>query len=110
METIWRPKQILTEEQKKAKLQKDSEYEIAHLNLTADFRAGKIIQADFEIQHTKQWNGYVEWSITNGLYEEVTLEEQFAEVEAALVDLVKKDNLIRTDLKKPLIEVKEKVK
>lgn len=112
MKTIWRPKlpYLLTEEQKKDKLKKDSEYEIAHLNLSADFKAGKLTEAEFEVAHTKQWNDYVEWAKAGGVYEEVTPEQQLAEVEAGLTDLVEQVNVIRKELKKPEIEVKEKVK
>lgn len=108
MGTIWRPKLVLTEEQKEAKLKKDSEYEIAHLNLYADFKTGKFTPAEFKVAHTKQWDDYVEWSIANGLYEKVTPEQQLAEVEAGLTDLINQVNLIRKELKKPEIEVKEK--
>jgi hypothetical protein len=112
MGIIWRPKspQLLTEEQKKAKLKKDSEYEIAHLNLVADFKAGKITQADFEVQHTKQWNDYFEWSKVNGLYEEITPEQQLTEAEFRLNEQITRINEIRVELKKPEIEVKEKTK
>lgn len=110
METIWRPKpeHLLTEEQKKDKLKKDSEYEVAHLNLSAEFKGGKLTKAEFEVAHIKQWDDYVEWSKAGGLYEEVTLEQQLTEVEAGLTDLVEQVNVIRKELKKPLLEVKEK--
>lgn len=112
MKTIWRPKplHVLTEEQKQKKLKKDSKYEIAHLNLTADLQAGRITQTDFEIRHTKQWNDYVGWSKATDLYEEVTPEQQLAEAEFGLDAQVEHINLIRTELKKPLLEVKEKAK
>ena len=110
METIWRPKspQLLTEKQIKDKFKKDSEYEIAHLNLIADFKAGKIAQKEFETTHAKQWNDYVEWSKTNGLYEAITPEQLLAEAEVGLDESVKQVNIIRKELKKPEIEVKEK--
>jgi len=108
MPIIWRPKSSLTEEQKKTKLKKDSEYEIAHLSMFADFKAGKIAQTEFETAHTKQWNDYVEWSKVNSLYEEVTVEQQLTEAEDGLNDSVKQVNVLRKELKKPEIEVKEK--
>lgn len=110
METIWRPKplHLLTEKQKTEKLKKDSEYEIAHLNLSADFKKGKLTKDEFGIAHTKQWGNYVEWSKVEGLYEEVTPEQQLIEVESGLNDLVEQVNVIRNELKKPLLKVKEK--
>jgi len=112
METIWRPKSphLLTEKQKQEKLKKDSEYEIAHLNLTADFKTGKVTQADFEAQHASQWNDYVEWSKGFGMYEEVTPEQQLAEAEFGLDEQLRIINEIRVELKKPQIEIKEKAK
>jgi len=110
IETIWRPKptRLLTEKQRREKLQKDSEYEIAHLNLSANARAGKITKAAFEAAHTKQWSDYVEWAKANGLYEEVTPEQQLAEAEVGLDMQVEQINLIRTELKMSLLEVKER--
>jgi len=110
MEVIYRLKRplFLTPEQRQAKLQKDSEYEIAHLNLSADFQKGKLTQAEFEAAHMKQWREYEDWAKLNGLYEEVTPEQQLTEAEAGLNTVVEQVNLIRTELKKPLVEVKER--
>jgi len=112
LESIWRPKspRLLTDAQKKAKLAKDSEYEIAHLNLSADFQKGKLTQAEFEAAHAKQWKDYEDWAKLNGLYEEVTPEQQLAEAEAGLNTVIEQVNLIRTELKKPLVEVREKMR
>lgn len=110
METVYRQKAFrkLTPEQQKDKLKKDSEYEIAHLNLTADLKAGRITQTDFEALHTKQWNDYVEWTKANGSYEEVSPEQQLAEAESGLTMQVEHVNVMRAELKMPLLEVKEK--
>jgi len=107
----WRPKRYsaLTDAQRKAKLQKDSEYEIAHLNLTADLKTGKITQAQFDAQHTLQWNGYLDWAKASGLYEQITSEQQLVEMETALNEQIQAVNTVRTELAKPLLEVKEKV-
>ena len=110
MQSIWRPKLQLTEEQRQDKFRKDGEYEIAHLNLTADFKAGRITQTDFDTQHAKQWNDYLEWSKANGLYEEVTPEQQLKEAESGLDMQLKIVNEIRLAIGKPEIETKEKVK
>ena len=110
LETIYRQLAFhrLTNAQKEAKLKKDSEYEIAHLNLSADYQKGKLTQAEFEAGHTKQWKDYEDWAKASGLYEQVTPEQQLVEAEAGLTGQVEQVNLIRTELKKPLIEVKEK--
>jgi len=110
METIWRPKSphLLTEKQKQEKLKKDSEYEIAHLNLTVGFKLGRISKTEFVIQHQKQWNGYLEWAQSAGLYEEITPEQRLTEAENGLTMQIEQVNLIRAELKKPLLEVKEK--
>jgi hypothetical protein len=112
MPTIYRQKafQELTDAQKQAKLQKDTEYEIAHLSLTADFQKGKLTQAKFEAAHAKQWKDYEDWAIANGLYEQVTPEQQLAEAETVLDAQIEQVNSIRSELKRPLIEVREKQK
>jgi len=112
METVWRQIAFhrLSKAQQQAKLIKDSEYEIAHLNLSADFRKGKLTQAEFEAAHTKQWKDYGTWAISAGLYEEVTPEQQLIEAEDGLTAQIEQVNLIRAELKKSLLEVKEKVK
>jgi len=109
LETIWRPKspRLLTDTQKQEKLKKDSEYEIAHLNLTADYRRGKLTQPEFESVHAKQWNDYENWAKSAGLYEEVTPEQQLDEAEEGLNVQVDRVNLIRVEMKKTLLEVRE---
>ena len=104
---IWRPKQfsVLTDAQKQAKLQKDAEYQIAHLNLTADFKQGKIDKKQFDAQHAKQWNDYFEWAKAEGLYKQVTPEQQLAEAEAALTQVITEVNRIRQELGLNPIEV-----
>jgi len=107
METLWRPKspRLLTDAQKQAKLIKDSKYEIAVRNIYAN----KTLTSE-EKQAKKKvlWDAYYDWAITNGLYEEVTPEQQLAEAETGLAGQIEQVNLIRTELKKPLVEVKEK--
>lgn len=105
METIWRPirPSRLTESQRKAKLQKDSEYEIAVMNLYATLPREQAIT-----EKKKLWNNYLEWAKANGLYEEITPEQQLAEAEEALNMQVEKVNLIRKELGKPEVEIKEK--
>jgi len=111
MPTIWRPKSphLLTDAQKKAKLLKDSEYEIAHLNLSADFRKGGLTQTEFEAVHTKQWKEYEDWAKLNGLYEEVTPEQQLAEAEMRLAEEVNEANSIRQALGLSPLQLTEKV-
>jgi hypothetical protein len=111
METLWRPKspRLLADAQKKAKLLKDSEYEIAHRNLSADFQKGKLTQAEFEAAHTKQWKDYEDWAKLSGLYEEVTPEQQLAEVETRLTEEMNEANSIRQALGLSPLQLTEKV-
>ena len=97
---IWRPKQfsVLTDAQKQAKLRKDAEYQIAHLNLTTDYKQGKIDKKEFDIQHSKQWNDYMEWAKVEGLYEQVSLKQQLAEAGAPLNAQITEVNRIRQEL------------
>jgi len=52
------------------------------------------------------WNDYYNWAKGAGLYDQVTPEQQLAEAETGLIEQVKQVNLIRTELKKPLLEIK----
>ena len=117
VETIWRPKRpsALTDSQRVEKLQRDSEYEIAVQNLSSAFYQKKqtvgVTAEEEEIYRqdkAKLWNDYLEWAKAKGLYEQVTPEQQLAEAEAGLNEQVQQVNLIRSELKKPLLEVKEK--
>jgi len=117
METIYRQKRFskLTPEQQEAKLQKDSEYEIAVRNLSTAFYQKKRtvgVTPEEEEAHnqatSKLWNDYKAWAIGENLYEEVTPEQQLLGAEAGLNKLIEEINLIRTGLKKPLLKVKEK--
>ena len=106
METIYRQLAFskLNDTQKQEKLKKDSEYEIAVQNIYAD----KVLTS--EQKQTKKkvlWDAYYQWAVANGLYEEVTPEQQLAEAEDGLNVQVEQVNLIRTELGKPLLEVKE---
>ena len=116
LETIWRQLAFhkLNDAQKQEKLKKDSDYEIAVQNLSTAFYQKKRTvgvtakeEADYQAQKTLLWNTYYQWAIGAGLYEQVTPEQQLAEAEAGLAGQVEQVNLIRTELKKPLIEVKE---
>ena len=104
LETIWRQLAFhkLNDAQKQEKLKKDSQYEIAVQNLYASLPREQAIA-----EKVKLWNKYYNWAIGAGLYEQVTPEQQLTEAEAGLAGQVEQVNLIRTELKKPLIEVKE---
>ncbi len=117
VETVWRPKRPrnLTDSQGAEKLQKDSEYEIAVQNLSTSFYQKKRTtgvteqeEAEYKTQKAQLWNNYLDWAKANGLYEEVTPEQQLAEVEDGLNAQIEEINVIRAELKKPLLEVKEK--
>ncbi len=97
----------LTNKQQKDKLKRDSEYEIAHLNLSAEYKRGKLTKEEFDALHAKQWKDYEDWAIANGFYEEVTPEQELAEAEAALDMQIKQVNAMRAELNKPLLKVKE---
>ena len=113
VETVWRPKRpsSLTDAQRKAKVQKDSEYEIAVQNLSTAFYQKKRtvgVTAEEEEKYrqdkAKLWNDYLEWAKANGLYQEVTPEQQLAEAEAGLREQLEQANLIRSKLNlQPLV-------
>ena len=118
METIYRPKRpsSLTDGQRQAKLQKDSEYEIAVQNLSTAFYQKKRTtgvtakeEETYKTAKAKLWNDYYEWAKANGLYEEVTPEQQLTEAEDGLSAQVEHVNLIRTELGHKPLELKEKV-
>lgn len=111
MPTIWRPKPFkkLTKQQIAEKIRKDKKYEQTHAQLTADYKAGKITREEFEKLHQQQWNEYVKWAKSYGIYEEITPEQQLIEAEAALNDMVEKVNELRKELNKPTIQIKEVV-
>ena len=117
METIYR--QIaphrLTEAQRQAKLAKDSEYEVATQNLSATFyqkkrTVGVTAQEEVNYQTEKAglWDTYYQWAIANSLYEAVTPEQQLTEAEGGLSAQVDGINVIRRELGKRELEVKEK--
>ena len=116
MPIIFRQKPFsqLTKEQQQLKLQKDSKYEIAVQNLSTAFYTKKRTigvtakeEADYQTQHTKLWNDYLEWAKTNELYEEVTPEQQLVEAEDALNLQVGQVNLIRAELSLKAIQITE---
>ena len=110
METVYRQKapRRLTKEQFQAKLVKDSEYEIAVQNLTVSWKKGEVTEETYKEQKPTLWNDYRTWAISQGLYEEVTPEQQLAEAEEGFNAQLKEVNLIRVELKKKLLEVGEK--
>ena len=107
IETVWRPKRfsLLTDTQKQEKLTKDSEYEIAVQNLYASLPRDEAIA-----EKQKLWDKYLQWAQASGLYEEVTPEQQLTEAENKLSEQVNQVNLIRVDMGKPVLELKEKAK
>jgi len=116
MTTIWRqiPFQRLTDTQKQEKLKKDSEYEIAVQNLSTGFyqkkRAkgvSKKEQNDYNEAKTKLWNDYKEWAVSQGLYEEVTPEQQLTEAENGLTVQVERINVIRQELGRKSLKIIE---
>jgi len=110
METIYRPiaPHRLSKSQLQAKLQKDSEYEIAVQNLTVSWKRGEITHDAYRTQKAKLWDAWLTWAKANGLYEEVSPEQQLAEAESALSVHLERVNQIRSELSKSPLEVKEK--
>jgi len=111
VETIWRPKRpsALTDSQRAAKLQKDSEYEIAVQNLTVSYKKGEITQEAYREQKSILWNTYKDWAISQGLYEVVTPEQQLAEAEAGLMEQLDEVNQLRVELLRNPFELKERM-
>jgi len=111
VETILRPKRPrnLTEAQRVAKLQKDSEYEIAVQNLTVSYKKGEITQEAYGQQKSVLWNNYKTWAISQGLYEEVTPEQQLAEAAAGLMEQLDEVNQLRVELQRNPFELKERM-
>ena len=115
LETIYRQIAFhrLNDAQKQEKLKRDSEYEITVQNLSNAFYTKKRSwgitveeEAQYIEQKSKLWNDYYNWAKGAGLYDQVTPEQQLAEAETGLIEQVKQVNLIRTELKKPLLEIK----
>ena len=100
----------LTEAQRQAKLAKDSEYEIAVQNLSADFyrkkRAGKTPdQTAYETAKKALWDQYQAWARTEGLYEEVSAEDELSGMETALAEQVEQVNALRRTLDRQEIRI-----
>ena len=115
-ESIWRPRRpsALTDSQRAEKLQKDSEYEIAVQNLSTSFYQKKRTvgvtageEEKYKQDKAKLWNDYLEWAKANGLYEEVTPEQQLAEAETGLMAQLEEVNRLRIELKHRPFEIKE---
>lgn len=118
METIYRPirPSKLTDAQRQAKLQKDSEHEIAIQNLSVAFyqkkrATGVTPQEEQAYQQAKAqlWNDYKNWAIGEGLYEGVTPEQQLIEAEEGLSAQLEEVNQIRAELGRKSLEIKERV-
>ena len=118
LETVFRQKTFhrLTDEQKQAKLQKDSQYEIAVQNLSTAFYTKKRTvgvtakeEADYQAQKIKLWNDYYNWAIGAGLYEQVAPEQQLAEAENGLNFQIEQVNQIRLELGLKEVQIAEKV-
>lgn len=107
MPTIYRPKspRLLTSEQKAAKLAKDKEYELACEAENAVFYPKKRTSGVTSLEQTThdekarlRWEAYKDWSIANGLYESVPLEQQKAEIEADITEVLARLNVVRAEL------------
>jgi len=90
-------------EQQQAKLAKDKEYELAVQVLSTPFYTKKHSigitaqeEADYRTAKSILWNTYLEWAKANGLYEQVTPEQQLTEI--GLDNIVKEVNILRTEL------------
>lgn len=118
METLFRQKapHRLTKPQFQAKLQKDSEYEIAVQNLSTSFyhkkrTTGVTAEEEDTYKQAKAqlWNDYLEWAKANGLYQEVTPEQQLAEAETGLTAQLEEVNQLRVELNLRPFELKERM-
>jgi len=116
VETIWRPKRpsALTDSQRADKLQRDSQYELAAQNLSTAFyqkkRSVGVTPQEEEAYRqakSKLWNDYLEWAKANGLYQEVTPEQQLAEAQTNLTEQINQVNLIRSELGQKPIQIIE---
>lgn len=106
----------LSEAQRAAKLKRDAAYEIAVQNLSTPFYAKKHSQGvtpEEQVGYNKAkanlWEAYKTWAISQGLYEEVTPEQQLTEAEASLSDRLADVNDLGTELGLPLIQTAEVV-
>lgn len=118
METIYRQIAFnkLTDAQKQAKLTKDSEYEIAVKNLSVAFYQKKRTigvtvaeEETFKQVRSALWNDHKAWAISEGLYEEVTLEQQLTEAQDRLNARVAYVNEIRLELGQKPIKIIETI-
>lgn len=106
---------LLTPEQQQKKLQKDTEYEQAVKAISKPFYDKKHSvgvtgeeQATYDIAHKKLWSDYQSWAKSEGLYQEVTVEQQLVEAERGLTQILSRVNEVRHELAMKEIEVKEK--
>ena len=114
METIYRRKRPseLTEELRQAKLIKDKEYEQAVANLSTPFYQKKRSEgvtpgeeATYQLAKTQLWDTYEQWAIAEGLYEEITLEEQELAARNGLIEQLGRVNNLRAQLGLKLMEL-----
>lgn len=107
METVYRQKRfgLLTKAQQQAKLQKDSEYEIAVQNLSAAFYSKKRSvgatpeeETSYNAQKAALWDAYVSWAKAEGLYQEVGPQQLLDGAEEALSHQLDRVNEIRAEL------------
>jgi len=101
MPVIHRPKRPsqLTLKQLKAKEARDIAYEQAHVALATAFYSKVKPTAKersiFEYGSAQQWQDYVDWAIANGLYEEVSVEQQEIETMEGLNAVLDTVNVLR---------------
>ena len=110
-----RPDQ-LTARQRGDKLQKDSAYEIAAQNLSATYYQKKRTPggteqetATYTTAKAKLWDDYLAWAMANGLYEEITPQEQLMEAENGLNAQLQAVNRLRSELGLALRQVTDKI-
>ena len=99
------PTSKLAKEQQVLKLEKDAEYKIASDNLAMAYYHKKhtegatpVEDAAFKAAHDKSWQDYLDWAINQGLYREVTVEEQLREQVAVIEEVLPVVNELRKEL------------
>lgn len=113
MPTIYRPKSVLSDAQRQSKSQKDAEYKAASDKLSYDYYTKKksigvtaLETTTFESACQKIWDDYVAWSIKDGLYEVVSLDQQKIEAEKMVTDTLTLLNTVRAELSLLAVAVK----
>lgn len=107
MPNEWKQKRFgrLTPAKQQLKLSKDVEYEKAVQGLSQPYYQKKrtvgvtpVEETAFLAADKKLWDDYLAWAIGQGLYEEITVEQQLTEAEFALSDMVATVNGLRKEL------------